>query len=370
MNFIETFHAGQAGKNIGLPTGITPIDKSIGGIQRGYSYGIAAAPKVGKTTFVDFAFVLSPYLYSLQNKSLDNIDWVYFSFEIDRISKEYKFAAFFMAHEYDIYHIYYKDKMYLMSQDYLMGRLQHQNPDGSLEMIPIEEAHKKILIEIYQKHITTLFGEFARDGSQIKAGKIDFIEESENPTGINKYLITQASKEGEFIVHKYMLGNEERSRIIGYKPNNTEKIKIVITDHIRKPQRERGFTTKENIDKLLEYHTKLRNICKWTLVDVCHSNRQVSNIDRLKFAGEFIYPTADDVKDTGNLAEESTILFTLFNPNDEKYNLKKHFGVELENYPNYRSIHIAESRYTECPMHFQANMLGGVNMFTPLNFQS
>ena len=85
------------------------------------------------------------------------------------------------------------------------------------------------------------------------------------------------------------------------------------------------------------------------------------------YAGEFIFPTADDCKDSGNPAEECTIFMTLFNPNDEKYNLKKHFGVELAGYPNYRSLHITESRETECPVHIQTTMFGNINMFTPLN---
>ena len=97
-----------------------------------------------------------------------------------------------------------------------------------------------------------------------------------------------------------------------------------------------------------------------------HSNRGVTNVDRLKMHGDKIFPTADDVKDTGNLAEESTILMTLFNPSDEKYNLTNHFGVELADYPNYRSLHITESRNTDSPVHIQLNVFGNVNYFEPL----
>jgi hypothetical protein len=120
---------------------------------------------------------------------------------------------------------------------------------------------------------------------------------------------------------------------------------------------------KENIDKWLEYSTFLRNICSFTFINVCHSNRAVANVERLRFAGEWIFPTADDVKDTGNLSEESTMLLTMFDPNDEKYNLTKHFGLELASFPNYRSIHVTESRYTGGPFHIQTNMFGNTNMF-------
>lgn len=58
----------------------------------------------------------------------------------------------------------------------------------------------------------------------------------------------------------------------------------------------------------------------------------------------------------------------MFNPQDEKYNLERHFGVDLHPYPNYRSIHVVESRYTDCPQHIQTNMYGGINLFTPLKY--
>jgi hypothetical protein len=41
-------------------------------------------------------------------------------------------------------------------------------------------------------------------------------------------------------------------------------------------------------------------------------------------------------------------------------------GVELVQYPKYRSLHITESRYTECPIHIQLNMYGNINYFAPL----
>ena len=65
-------------------------------------------------------------------------------------------------------------------------------------------------------------------------------------------------------------------------------------------------------------------------------------------------------------------MLTLFNPNDEKYNITKHFGLELkgkqgnEFYPNYRSLHLVESRSTECPQHLRLNMYGNSNYFEPL----
>lgn len=373
MNFVETFQQGKAGKIFGLTTGIDALDKAINGIQRKTSIGLVAAPKVGKTTLCDYSFLISPYLQCEKLGILDNVEWIYYSYEIDRISKEFKVASFFMYHDYDIFSYMYKGVEYQMDQDYLMGRKLHQDPiTKAFELIKVSEEHEEMLKAIYLKRIIPIFGEYAVDGTQIRKGKVQFIEDPENPTGINKYLMHYAEKNGKFVKQPYHTFDDNkkpvvRERIIGYTPHNPDKFTIVIMDHVRKLRRERGFTLKENIDKWLEYSTFLRNICSYTFINICHSNRQLANVDRLKYAGEYIFPTADDVKDTGNIAEESTILMTMFNPNDEKYNLKSHFDVNLESYPDYRSIHITESRYTECPAHIQTSMYGGVNLFTPLN---
>jgi hypothetical protein len=373
-NFVSTFKAGKEGKNFGIPTGIAPLDESIHGIQKKYSYGIVAAEKVGKTTLNDFAFVLNPYLYMEKAGKLDNVEWIYNSYEIDRISKEFKFAAFFMYHDFGQATFRHQDKIYGMCQDYLMGKFPHRISPTETELVPISEEHEAMLKEIYVTRIVPMFGEYDEQGRKVSNGKIDFIEETDNPTGVYKYLMNYATQNGEFIRETYYTTDDHghrvaKSRITGYTPRNPDKYTIIVTDHIRKFKPERGFTKKENIDKWLEYSTWLRNLCSFTFVNISHSNRGIANVERLKFAGEFVFPTADDVKDSGNLGEESTILLTMFNPNDEKYNLKKHFNVELVGYPNYRSIHVVSSRYTECPVHIQTNMLGGINYFTSLNFK-
>ena len=374
-NFVKAFLQGKEGDNFGLTTGITALDVAINKIQRGYSYGVAAAPKCGKTTLVDFSFVLNPYLEAERLNTIENIEWIYFSFEIDRISKEFKYAAFFMAYDFNVYTFIYKGTLYEMNQDYLQGKQLHKNEDGTTELIIIFPEHEEMLKEIYIKRIIPLFGEWDENGNCIRKGRILFIEDRENPTGMWKLIRKHAWSNGKVSTQNYEVLSEtgtleKRSRIVGYTPNNPKKFTIVITDHVRKLKEERQWAIKQIIDKWVEYSTELRNLYKYTFVHVVHSNRNLSNTDRLKYAGEFIFPTGDDTKDSGNIAEECTVLMTLFNPNDEKYNITKHFGVELKEFPKYRSIHITESRYTDCPVHIQTNMYGGINMFTPLNFNN
>ena len=82
MNFQTAFEKGQAGSNKGLSLGpgLERVSRAINGLQRGMIYGIAAAPKVGKSTICDAAFVIGPWLDAV-SKNIP-IDIIYFSFEI------------------------------------------------------------------------------------------------------------------------------------------------------------------------------------------------------------------------------------------------------------------------------------------------
>jgi len=377
MNFVEIYNQGKAGMSKGLPTGIEKLDIAMNGTQRKAIIAVAAAPKVGKTTLVDYSFVLSPYLYSLENPEVE-IDWIYWSFEIDRVKKEFKYAAFFFYKDYGISNFNYNGKLYPITSNYLMGKLTDERTG---QQIPVSGDHENKLKQIYTNRIIPLFGEYDIYGKQVRKGKIDFIEQRDNPTGLRNYLITYAKNNGEFVYQTYYVLNqknekEKRERVIGYKPNNPKKQVIIITDHIRKLNRERGFTLKENIDKWIEYQVELRNWCGYTFIDICHLNRNMADIERIKYMKDAIYPNGDDIKDTGNLSEEADYVLTMFNANDDKYNLKSHFGLPLiddngsQLHPNYRSIHLVESRDTECPKHIQTNMFSGINNFGPIRISN
>lgn len=365
MNFIESYKKGQQGKNIGLPMGIETFNKAMGGVHRKSLYGIAAGPKVGKSTFSDFSFLLHPYLYKVEHPNIE-IDFIYFSLEVDLLDKMNKIASFFFYHDYQISHFGYLGKEYEMNASYLRGKVI----DHLGNMIPVSKEHHKILKEIYYTRLAPLFGEYSSNGIKIKNGTIDFITNRQTPTTIKNYLYQYALKNGQFHTEKYdTLENgtkTTKTRIVSYVANNPDKYVIIIVDHLRKLIQENGQTIKSNIDNLLHNQVEIRNMCGFTFVDVIHLNRKISDVDRLKYFSDKLYPNGDDVKETGNLSEEADYLFTLFNPQDEKYNLKTHFGTDLANYPNYRSLHLVESRHCECPLHTRMNIYPYINYFKPI----
>ena len=372
MNFQEEYEKGQRGGNKGLPMGFgfLHLSKAVNGVQRARMYGVAAAPKAGKSTFTDYAFLIQPYLHAIKNE-LD-IEWIYFSFELDRVSKEFDFATYFLFVDHGIMTITLPpgvtkngESIIDLSPDYLRGRMQDDNE----KVIKVSEKIFQKLISVYKERIVSLFGEFDTKGKQIKKGYITFIESKDNPTGIYKYLKRHAEKYGKFVLEKYGKG----TRITGYNPKNPDKYTIIITDHLRKLIPERGWQMKQTVDKFIEYTVELRNWCAFTFVHIIHLNRSVSEIGRMREFGDLLFPTSDDIKDTGNLAEDADYVFTIFDPNDQKYNLKKHFGTIIKDgkgnsiYPNLRTVHLVESRHCPYPQHFRTNMFGGLKNFEMLN---
>ena len=375
-NFIEHYNEGLSGNNVGLymGDGLSSLSAALGGVQKKRQYGVAAGPKVGKTTLTDVGFVIEPYLDSIARNVPFEI--IYFSFEIDRISKEYDFASHFFERDYGItkvelpFNVTIKGESFIeMSGEYLLGQKQDDNRNPIKMDISLFDK----LVAIYENRIIPLFGEYDQNGVQIKKGIITFIENKENPTGIRNKLLAHAELNGQFTWESSVGSNGSTySYRKSYKPNNPKKITLVIMDHVRKLIWERGFKMKETIDKYAEYSTELRNMCSYSFVQIIHLNRSISDTNRLKYADDMLYPTSEDIKDTGNLSEECNYVITMFNPNDDKYHLNKHFGKLIRTpdkkliYPSMRTIHIVESRHCEYPQHFRVNMRGATKFFEKL----
>ena len=89
--------------------------------------------------------------------------------------------------------------------------------------------------------------------------------------------------------------NKIEKKIVGYNPSDPDETVIIILDTIRKVRKERKvFNNKETVDKTIEYITELRNLLKYSFVPIVHLNRDMADIDRLKFMQDLIYPQARD----------------------------------------------------------------------------
>lgn len=295
MNFKTYYSNGQLGNNIGLTTGCSKFDQAIGGIQRKAIYGIAAAPKVGKTKFTDQHFVIEPYLYAIENDV--DIEFIYLSYEMDRLTKEFDFAVYYMATRLGMPTTFiHKDIEYEISADYFTGGIL----DEDNEFIKCLPAHEELLFQAYDEFVIPLFGEYDNKGKRIKTGKMDFFRKRDNPTGIQKMLWKHANKNGKFVKDNYVNDDGRiQQKVSGYIPNNPDKYTIVVTDHIRKLKAEQGMYKKQVMDKYIEYQVDLRDLVNYTFVDIVHLNRSIGSPERIKMFSTVLYPTGDDVKDSG-----------------------------------------------------------------------
>lgn len=364
-NFIEEFNRGRKGKNRGIPfgKGLENLTRELNGISPGMMHVVAGPEKSGKTTLVDYAFLIEPYLFCLKNNI--SINWVYYSFEISRIRKEFDFMAHFLNTDYGIEYLKLPkgimkngENIISLSPTYLRGVILDDNENP----IIVDDSLLEPIKNVYEKRILPLFGEYSTNNTVIKKGLITFVERRENPTGIYKDLLKRASNSGKLIQDDY--GN-----ILSYTPDNPDSITIVIIDHVRKVKMERNWLMKQTVDKLSEYAVILRNGIGYNFVPIIHTNRNLASIERLKASKGDIYPTNDDLKDSGNFGEDCDYLLTIFNPNDDKFALKSHFGIEIRDNdgnrvnPNLRTLHLVSSRHCDFPIHFKVNMDGKFKKF-------
>lgn len=372
MNFIEEYKKGQEGVNKGLymGDGLLNISRRINGVQRSRIYSVASPPKTGKSTFVDEGFVMAPYDHSLQIGA--DVQWLYYSLEIDRVSKEFDFAARYLYHDYKNTHVNLPEgvtkdgqRQLPMSPDYLRGRIL----DDENRVIKVSEPVFNALQETYERRIIPLFGEYDMKGGLIRPGKINTITRKNTADGIMAEIMNFAGTIGTF--QRVRINGKEH--ITGYTPHNPEKYVIVIIDHMRKIIPQKGQTLKQAVDAMVANMVEMRNLLGFTFVPIIHTNRDLAKSDRIKFSKDELYPKAEDIKETGNLSEDSDYVFTMFNPNDDRYSLNSHFGVPLKDtngnplYPDLRTLHLVESRHCFYPLHFKVNMFGNLKTFGQLN---
>lgn len=364
-NFIEEFKKGQSGaiKGVPLGAGLENITMDINGIQQKKIVAIGGAEKSGKTTFADYAFVIQPYLYSLEN-SID-IGWIYYTYEIDRINKEFDYTCFFLNYDFGISEIQLPagitkngKNVLPLSPAYLKGHVL----DDNFNTILIDENLKEMIVTTYHRRIEPLFGEYDMYGNLLKEGLIIVRDKADNPTGLYKDILKIAEREGQIFT-------DNNNRFIKYIPKNPAKLRIIILDHVRKLVPERGFSMKQTIDKMGEYMVILRNLLGYTFVPIIHTNRNLASSEKINLFKKDLYPTSDDIKDSGNIGEDCDYLFTVFSPNDDKYNLKQHFDLVIKDtkgnnfFPNLKTIHLVANRHGEFPLHYKVNMIGNLKKF-------
>lgn len=303
-------------------------------IPKATSILFGGVPGSGKTAIADTVFVLEPFDYLKENNLPINLRWIYRSME--RPTK-YKLGKWLC---YKIY----KDYGILIDVPTLYG-WTNKKYELTDELQDCFKTYKDYFDEL-KEYITII------DGGM-------------NPTGIHKFARDYMYARGKV--------EEIDEHNTQYVPNDPKEIVIQLVDHVGKIRKERidgvTLTDKGVLDKHSEY-TKdyLRDKYEMVTVDICQLNRNIEDNYRQIKTELDVKPS--DFKGSGNLYEDSDLVFGLLNP--YKYKEMDFAGYEIEkfvtnrNYNRYRAMKILKNSYGPDDLLFNYNFIGECGVMRPI----
>jgi replicative DNA helicase len=278
MTFEERVREGQIGVYKGLSNGFNRINKYIFGLQRSCYYLLGGNSGSGKTTLADYMLINAIEDAERQNMP---INVFYYSLEINEVSKKANWLSVLIHQKYDI----------IITPEKIKGLGDFRLNEDELEIV-------KNTIPDLEKLWS----------------KINWIWESANPTGIYKSAWQHMSNRGTFKYSEYKDENgEDKKRIEGFELHNKNEYNVIVGDHLALLHLERGFTLKENLDKISEYSVKLRNLFGMTIIWLQQFNDGLSSIERIKFKGVDISPQQTDFKDSRNPYTDADVVLGIMN---------------------------------------------------------
>lgn len=292
MSLKQRIQDGLDGKFQGLSNGFNRINNYIFGIQKSCYYLLGGGSGVGKSTLCDY--MLLNAIQDAKKKGI-KLTVFYYSYEIDKMSKQCNWLSASIYQKYGIE----------ISPEKIKGL-------GTFRLT----AEEQKIVDSEIPEIEELFN------------TINFRFHSTNPTGIFHELWQYGIHNGELLKEDYTdKEGETKQRTIGYKPNDPEEYKIVVLDHFYNLQKERGFQTKEVIDKYSEYCVQLRNLFGYTFFNVQQFNQGLSSIDRMKYKGADLSPQQSDFRDTTNPYTDCDVAIGMMSP--FKLGMDENLGYKL-----------------------------------------
>jgi len=186
---------------------------------------------------------------------------------------------------------------------------------------------------------------------------------SQNPTGINKYMVQFAKDNGDSIYQTKKSGSDTIDIFDKYIPYNPDQYVIIIIDHIALMKKERGFSIKENIDKMSEYLIGLRNRYNFIPVVVQQLSRSISTTDRFKL--DKVEPQLSDFKDTSNTQQDANVVMGLFSP--RRYEIGNFRGYDITRLKDrFRSLTVLKNRDGVADLRIGLQFIGEVGQFSEI----
>jgi KaiC/GvpD/RAD55 family RecA-like ATPase len=314
--------------NEGLSMGFERLVEIVPNIQKGTYYLIGGATGSGKTAFTDDAFLYNPYDATKLDSKVD-VEWIYYSFEIDKTVKIVKGIARKLYYEYGI----------LVDVNYVLSR-----------------GKNRISSEVYDKVM-----ELRKYFEELE-DKLTIFDLAQSPTKIKGFIHDHAKKNGKIITKSYVgsKGNsvEEFDR---YEPNNPNKYTIVVVDHISLTDMEKGKNIKDTIDALSQILVPIRNNYDYTPVVVQQLTFDSQSVNRR--SAKRVTPVLADFGDSKYTTRDANIAFSLFNPYTFEMSEFNGYDISLLE-DRFRGLEVLKNRDGDSNMTVGLKFIGEVGTFT------
>lgn len=317
-------------QNGGIPMGFERLNNYIG-IRKGIYTLVGGLTGSGKTSFLDDAYVLNPFDWTLTpegKKSGIKIKFWYRSMERNRT---YKYAKW-------VSRKVFLDQGIIIPVPKLLGWT------GKLT----KDEHDLFLL--YEDYIKEM------------EDSIIMYDGPENPVGIAKDLKKYAESRGK------IEQLDEYNKI--YVPNDPNEITIVVIDHIGLLKTTKDLPTKKQaIDKLSNELRFARDFYGYSPVAVSQFNRDISNPIRIKNGD--VEPQLDDFKDSSSPGEDCDVALALFDP--MRYKVPDPSGYDLDKLKDeygskyFRSLRLIKNSYGADDVRIGLGFFGQIGMFKELN---
>lgn len=315
-----------------IPLPFSRFRNEVPGIEQGRYCVVTAAAKCGKTNFADFVYVFHVLDYCFEHPQSCSCHIIYFALE-ESVQKIIERYMSYLLYKFDGYRISPSD-LRSTSVDY---------------PVP-EDILIKLKSDKYQERLR-FFEECVK-----------FETENTNPTGILRVCEDYAKSVGQYRSHKTTSRSDFTKEVEvfdSYEQNDPNHYKICIIDHVSLVDLEKGFRTKDAVDKISEYFVKyLRNRYNYTCVAIQQQAADSEGLEAIK--QKKMMPSAASLADSKYTVRDADLVLGLFDPSKFGlptwlgYKIADTDGIGLRNYGRF--LYVIANRNGEmggvCPLFF------------------
>lgn len=313
-DFFAEVDRGREGKNQGIGMGLPKLESIIDGVCPSTYTLIFAGTGNGKSSLALYAYVYRPLMEHLDDEMYR---CTYFSLEMTRKTI---YARLLSLYIFDTYGIEISPK------EIFSRKKNYKLCDAYYEIIkecrPWLEKVRRV-VKIYDKTCNAAY--------------------------IYNKLILEIKKTGKLSV----VGSGEDAEI-SFIPNNPELVHTVVVDHIGLVKAA-ADKLKSEIDAVSRTLVQFRNACGISPVVIMQINRGAGDIERRKQGLNNL--NLNDIKDSGNPAQDCEVALSIFNPHREHLANYNHYKIDvLED--NFRTITVQKARDGASSVEIAVNFFG------------